>query len=104
SSAGISVIDTGDNKVVDTIHASSSSVAVGSDGKHIYVFGPSTSDFVFNISVIDATNGSVVATVPLDVSLIPEGRTLNENSGAIAVTPDGKHIYATTGICPIFDF
>jgi YVTN family beta-propeller protein len=104
SSAGISVIDTGDNKVVATIHASSSSVAVAPDGKHIYVFGPSTSDFVFNISVIDATNGSVVATVPLDVSLIPDGRTLNENSGAIAVTPDGKHIYATTGICPIFDF
>jgi YVTN family beta-propeller protein len=104
SSAGISVIDTGNNEVVDTIHASSSSVAVAPDGKHLYVFGPSTSDFVFNISVIDATNDSVVATIPLDVSLIPEGRTLNETSGAIAVTPDGKHIYATTGICPIFDF
>jgi YVTN family beta-propeller protein len=104
SSAGISVIDTGDNEVVDTIHTSSSSVAVATDGKHIYVFGPSTSDFVFNISVIDATNDSVVATIPLDVSLIPDGRTLNETSGAIAVTPDGKHIYATTGICPIFDF
>jgi hypothetical protein len=94
---------TGDNEVVDTIHASSSSVAVASDGKHVYVFGPSTSDFVFNISVIDATNDSVVATIPLDVSLIPEGRSLNETSGAIAVTPDGKHIYATTGICPFFD-
>ena len=103
-SAGISVIDTGDNEVVDTIHTSSSSVAVAPDGKHIYVFGPSTSDLVFNISVIDATNDSVVATIPLDVSLIPDGRTLNENSGAIAVAPDGKHIYATTGICPIFDF
>jgi DNA-binding beta-propeller fold protein YncE len=33
SSAGISVIDTGDNKVVDTIRASSSSVAVAPDGK-----------------------------------------------------------------------
>jgi len=104
SNAGISVIDTGDNQVVDTIHASSSSVAVAPDGKHIYVFGPSTSDFVFNISVLDAANDSVVATIPLDVSLISDGRTLNENSGAIAVTPDGKHVYATTGICPIFDF
>jgi YVTN family beta-propeller protein len=101
-SAGISVIDTGDNELVDTIHASSSSVAVAPDGKHIYVFGPSTSDFVFNISVIDATTDSVVATIPLDVSLLSEDvRTLNENSGAIAVTPDGKHIYATTGICPL---
>ncbi len=103
SSAGISVIDTGDNSVVDTIHASSSSVAVAPDGKHLYVFGPSTSDFVFNISVIDTTNDSVVATVPLDVSLIADGRSLNENSGAIAVTPDGKYIYATTGVCPTYD-
>jgi YVTN family beta-propeller protein len=75
SSAGVSVIDTGDNQVVNTIHASSSSVAVAPDGKHIYVFGPSTSDFVFNISVIDAANDSVVATIPLDVSLIPDGRS-----------------------------
>jgi YVTN family beta-propeller protein len=104
-SAGISVIDTGDNKVVDTIHTSSSSVAVAPDGKHIYVFGPSTSDLVFNISVIDTSDDSVVATIPLDVSLLSQDvRTLNENSSAIAVTPDGKHIYATTGICPLNNF
>lgn len=99
SSNGISVIDTGDNKVVDTIPGSASPAAVAPDGKHVYAFGPATSDLVFNISVIDATNDTVVATVPLDVSLVAGGLSLNENSSAIAVTPDGKHIYATTGLC-----
>jgi hypothetical protein len=55
STDGISVIDTGDNKIVDTI-PSCSTAAVTPDGKHVYAFGPNTSDFQFNIFVIDATN------------------------------------------------
>jgi YVTN family beta-propeller protein len=99
SSDGISVIDTGDNRVVDTIPGIASPVAVAPDGKHVYAFGPATSDFVFNISVIDATNDTVVATIPLDVKQVDSGVSLNANSSAIAVTPDGKHIFATTGLC-----
>ena len=41
SNAGISVIDTGDNEVVDTIPPFVSPVAVAPDGKHLYAFGPS---------------------------------------------------------------
>jgi DNA-binding beta-propeller fold protein YncE len=99
SSDGILVIDTGDNKVVDTIPGIASPVAVAPDGKHVYAFGPATSDFVFNISVIDATTDTVVATIPLNVKQVDGGVSLNANSNAIAVTPDGKHIFATTGLC-----
>jgi len=65
STDGISVIDTGDNKIVDTI-PSCSTAAVTPDGKHVYAFGPNTSDFQFNIFVIDATNDKVVAKIPLE--------------------------------------
>ena len=44
STDGISVIDTGDNKIVDTIPFCSTA-AVTPDGKHVYAFGPNTSDF-----------------------------------------------------------
>src|ERR1700741_3723344 len=54
SSNGISVIDTREKKVVDLIPGPSLPTAVSPNGKHVYAFGPSTSDLVFNISVIDA--------------------------------------------------
>jgi YVTN family beta-propeller protein len=98
TSGGISVIDTGDNKVVDTIASSLSSLAVAPDGRHIYFLNGSS------VSVIDATNDTVVATVPLDVSNVEFGVDLNENSSAIAVTPDGRHIYVTTGLCSSISF
>ncbi|HET9377945.1 MAG TPA: YncE family protein [Chthoniobacterales bacterium] len=97
-SNGISVIDTGDNKVVDTILGPASSTAVAPDGKHVYALGPSTSDLVVNVSVIDATDDKIVATIPLDGSLV--GAVAFQNPSAIAVTPDGSHVYATTEFCP----
>jgi YVTN family beta-propeller protein len=90
SSNGISVIDTGDNKVVDTILGPALPAAVTPDGKHLYAFGSDSSDLVFNISVIDTSNDEVVATVPLNVSAVTTGVGLNDNSHAIAVSPDGK--------------
>ena len=100
STDGISVIDTGDNKIVDTIPFCSTA-AVTPDGKHVYAFGPNTSDFEFNIFVIDATNDKVVAKIPLDVT---GGESLNERSKATAITPDGKYVYATTGLCSSASF
>ena len=99
SSNDISVIDTGDNKVVDIIPGPPLPTAVAPNGKHVYAFGPNTSDLVFNISVIDASNNKVVATIPLDVALVSTGVSLNTNSSAIAVSPDGKQVYVTTGLC-----
>jgi YVTN family beta-propeller protein len=97
-SDGISVIDTGDNEVVDTIPVFATA-AVTPDGKRVYALG-GTSD----ISVIDTTNDKVVATIPLDVALVQDGVSLNGNSSAIAVTPDGKYVYATTGLCSMNSF
>ena len=103
SGDGISVIDTGDNEVVDTI-PSAGPAAVTPDGKRVYAFGPSTSDFVWNLSVIDATNDQIVATIPLNVLRVLGGVSLNGNSRAIAAAPDGKHIYVTTGLCSSASF
>ena len=102
SSDGTLVIDTGDNKVVDTISGPSSPTAVALDGKHIYAFGPSTSELVLNISVINAGDGEVVATIPLDGSLA--GAVAFQNPTTLAVTPDGSHLYVTTEFCPFPDF
>ncbi|SRR6266404_1562461 len=98
TSDGIVVIDTGDNKVVDAISGPASPTAVAPDGKHVYAFGPRTSDLVLNISVIDATNDKVVSAVPLDGSLV--GAVAFQDPNAIAVTPDGSTIYVTTNFCP----
>ena len=103
STNGIAVVDTGDNQVVATIPGPALPAAVSPDGKYVYAFAASTSDFVFNISVISAGNNRVVATIPLDVSKVQYGVSLNQNSSAIAVSPDGTKIYATTGLCSGLD-
>lgn len=99
SNDGILVIDTGDNKVVDTIPGLTSPTAVAPDGKHVYAFGPSTSDVILNISVINAANDEVVATIPLDGSLLADTVAF-QNPTTLAVTPDGSHLYVTTEFCP----
>jgi DNA-binding beta-propeller fold protein YncE len=84
-------IDTGDNKVVDTISGPSSPTTVAPDGKHVYAFGPSTSALVLNISVNNAASDEVVASIPLDGTLA--GAVAFQNPSALAVTPDGSHLY-----------
>lgn len=54
SANGISVIDTGDNLVVDTITCCSVA-AVAPDGKYLYA-GGATTDRQISISIIDASN------------------------------------------------
>ncbi|MGH6848500.1 MAG: YncE family protein, partial [Methylocella sp.] len=59
-----------------------SDVAVTPDGKHAYVANPG--DILGTVSVIDTASNTVVATVPMVVSII-------------AITPDGKHAYVGNG-------
>jgi YVTN family beta-propeller protein len=103
ASNGIAVIDTGDNQVVDTIIGPSLPAAVTPDGKQIYAFAPSSSDLVFNVSVINATTDQVVTTIPLNVSSVQDGVSLDQNSSAIAVSLDGTKVYVTTGLCSSLD-
>jgi YVTN family beta-propeller protein len=103
SSNGISVIDTGDNQVVDSITGFVSPAAVTPDGQHIYASGLSNSEFEANILEIDATNDEVVATIPLNVSRVENGVSLG-GASCLGVTPDGKHLYATTGLCSKVSF
>jgi YVTN family beta-propeller protein len=108
SSSKVSVIDTGNNKVVDTIPAVAHSrfgsviAAVSPNGRYLYTFGPITSERVDYIYVTKVANHRVVARIPLDLSLVTDAFSLNVNSSAIAISPDGKQAYVTDGYCPNF--
>jgi DNA-binding beta-propeller fold protein YncE len=42
--------------------------------------------------------------IPMDVTRVSGGESLNERSKATAITPDGKYVYATTGLCSSASF
>lgn len=81
ASNSISVVDTGDNTVVDTIGVGNGpeGIAVAPDGKHVYVTVSTDND----LSVIDTTTNKVVGT-PIPVGTLPVN---------VAVTPDGKRAF-----------
>jgi YVTN family beta-propeller protein len=102
SGGTVSVIDTGDNMVVDTVSVGQTpgGVAVAPDGKHVYVLNTCIFTCISSVSVIETANETdkVVATILLDPALA--GRFGgNPSSFTIAVTPDGKQVFATTGVC-----
>ena len=76
----VSVIDTGTNppSVVATVPVgpAPNAVAVTPDGKHAYVAGE-------NVSVVDTTTNTVVATIAA-------------SGEGIAISPDGKTVYVTS--------
>ena len=72
------------------------------DGKHVYAFGPNTSEVILNISVINTANDEVVATIPLDGTLADT--VAFQNPTTLAMTPDGRHLYVTTEFCPFPGF
>jgi YVTN family beta-propeller protein len=108
SASGILVIDTGDNKVVNTIPGANLPTALSSDGKYLFTFGPA-SDLVANITVINTSgDGWVAAVIPLNLSAINppliNGASLNQNSTAMAYSADNNRLYVATGLCPFPDF
>ena len=91
--SSVSVIDTGDNTVVDTVHGLTGSncffvpgpLAVAPDGKHVYV---TTCN---GVSVIETVNKTDRLLKPIP---------LGNSPGAIAVAPDGKHVYVGPAFGP----
>jgi len=74
----ISVIDTGTNKVVDTIPGISGDLRVAPDGKRLYVFHGGL------ISIIETRTDKVTSTIPLP-------------GGFLDVSPDTKRLYRIQG-------
>jgi YVTN family beta-propeller protein len=108
SASGILVIDTGDNKVVNTIPGPNLPTALSSDGKYLFTFGPA-SDLVANITVINTSgDGWVTAVIPLNLSAVnyplSNGASLNQNSTAMVVSADNNRLYVATGLCPFPGF
>lgn len=84
----VSVIDTADNTVIDTITAGSrpSGAAITPNGRQVYI-----GNWFYDVSVIDTSLGAVTATIP------------GVNSFGTAVTPDGNFAYITNlgGSCTV---
>ena len=98
NSGGVSVIDTATNMVAATVSLGATGVAVAPDGKHAYTGFDSVQTICFmfcetfttsSVAVVDTATNMVAATVNgmtyRGVVSIP----IN-----VAVTPDGKHVYA----------
>jgi YVTN family beta-propeller protein len=79
----VTVIDTAANTVATTIHAGEhpNGIAITPNGKRAYVTGQGSE----NISVIDLTNNTVVATITVDQTF----------HFGIFVRPDGQRAYVT---------
>ena len=84
----VTLIDTGDNQVVDTVpvNISPSYIAVAPDSKHAYVAGDNNGD-ENDVAVIETVNqtATVVATIP--VPYVPAG---------IVASPDGTRVYVVS--------
>ena len=95
-SQGLSAINTATNKVINTldIPASTTAMVVSPDGRTVYLAGCA------NLGAPTGCSGSVLAvstgTLTLD-NIIPVGDpTKNVGPDGLAVSPDGKYVYAAT--------
>lgn len=121
----VSVIDTGDNAIVDTVHvgAAPQCVAVAPDGKHVYVGNSDGTISVIETSAQTDTVASTISGVPSPIALAvsPDGQSVyslafspgsisvidtatssltdtfrvGDDAVGIAVSPDGARVYAT---------
>jgi len=87
----VTVIDTGDNKVVDKVPVSISPsfIAVTPDAKHAYVAGSDSSGQNGGVAAIETLNqtDTVVTTIPVPY-----------NPLGIVASPDGKRVYVVSAI------
>ena len=88
----VSVIDTTSNTVEPLASlpggASASAIAISPDGTRLYVTSQDWTSSSSSLSVLDAADGAVIATIPLSTHS-DDGQP----SQGVAVSPDGKRVY-----------
>lgn len=86
----VSVIDTGDSVVVETVLVGPGpqGIAVTPDGKRVYVANTGASGPNDTVSVIETASGTDTVVATIRVGRAPHG---------VAVTPDGKRVYVANG-------